>query len=200
MEHYRGLSVEQLRECCDELVIDYADSDSERMLRRSLAKYYKEKEERELQLVREREVRDREMQLELARINARNENVNGNVNGMANGNQGRENGGFKNVIAKLITPFDESKMHVAEFLKAFEKTASLHEIPKEKWALGLSSVLTGKGLMIFSSLSADDCGNYETVKAAILEKYQISSEYYRKQFRETNKTENEILENSDRDC
>src|SRR5277367_360871 len=57
-------------------------------------------------------------------------------------------------------------------------------IPKTDWVNALSGVLTGKAMDAFSKLTLTTLADYELVKAALLDRYQIGADHFRKQFRE----------------
>ena len=55
--------------------------------------------------------------------------------------------------------------------------------PKESWVLLLQSVLVGKAQDIYGYLSVEQSSNYEHVKEAILNAYELVPEAYRQKFR-----------------
>jgi len=65
---------------------------------------------------------------------------------------------------------------IESFLISFGKIASLNSFPAEKYAAILQAHLTGKALKVFTELTAEECQNYATLKAALLK-------VYRKRFR-----------------
>jgi len=85
----------------------------------------------------------------------------------------------------------KTKIPLTRIWTTSEKRLKIHGIDNTLWVRGLSSVITGKALETFSSLSMETLENYEQVKAALLERYQIGAEHYRKQFRELRKSDKE---------
>ena len=86
---------------------------------------------------------------------------------------------------KLVPKFSESD--VETFLLSFEKVAELNNFPPEKYAAILQAHLTGKALKVFTELSVEECRDYPTLKAALLQAYSVVPEIYRKRFRSLNK-------------
>ena len=56
---------------------------------------------------------------------------------------------------------------------------------REEWAAQLSLLLSGKALDTFFSLSDTQQKNYEAVKGALMRKYQLTEEEFRKEFFES---------------
>jgi len=82
---------------------------------------------------------------------------------------------------KLVPKFSESD--VETFLISFEKVAELNNFPPDKYAAILQAHLTGKALKVFTELSVEECRDYPTLKAALLQAYSVVPEVYRKRFR-----------------
>ena len=76
---------------------------------------------------------------------------------------------------------------VTSFFTAFEKIAQNFNWPKEKWSFMVQTVLEGKALRVWSSLSVMDSSNYDKVKECILKAYELVPEAYRLKFRECRK-------------
>ena len=57
--------------------------------------------------------------------------------------------------------------------------------PKESWAINLSALLTGRALDVYTRLSADQAKDYEQLKKALLERYQLNAEGFRSKLRES---------------
>ena len=72
---------------------------------------------------------------------------------------------------------------IENFLTVFEKTATLCKWSQEYWTIKLGPSLTGKAQEAYASVRAEDANNYDVVKAAILKRYSINEETYRKRFR-----------------
>ena len=63
--------------------------------------------------------------------------------------------------------------------------------PRESWAMLLQTALTGKAQKAYTTLSAEDCTNYDTVKKTILQSVELVLEAYRQKFRTQRKNENQ---------
>lgn len=68
----------------------------------------------------------------------------------------------------------------------FRKLINL-EWPKHTWPLLSQAVLSGKAQKTYAALAVDECGNYETVKEAILKAYELVPEAYKKKIGELTK-------------
>ncbi|XP_062978638.1 zinc finger and SCAN domain-containing protein 31-like [Elgaria multicarinata webbii] len=77
-------------------------------------------------------------------------------------------------------PWDDAKA----FLASFEQVASACRWPRDKWVALLLPALSGEAEQAFSGLSGLDRGDYEKVKAAILEGEAILREKQRQHFRQ----------------
>jgi len=82
---------------------------------------------------------------------------------------------------KLVPKFSEHDTET--FLISFEKIAELRNFPADKYAAVLQAHLTGKALKVFTELSVEECRDYPTLKAALLQAYSVVPEVYRKRFR-----------------
>ncbi len=72
---------------------------------------------------------------------------------------------------------------VEHFLITFERIAAACRWPKEEWAFHLIPLLTGKARAAYVHMDVEDSLDYEQLKSAILRKYDINRETYRKKFR-----------------
>lgn len=72
---------------------------------------------------------------------------------------------------------------IEHFLITFERIAIACRWPKADWAFHLIPLLTGKARGAFVHMDVDLSMNYDQVKQAILQKYDINSETYRQRFR-----------------
>ena len=63
--------------------------------------------------------------------------------------------------------------------------------PRESWAMLLQTALTGKAQKAYTTLSAEDFKNYDTVKKTILQSFELVPEAYRQKFRNQRKSENQ---------
>ncbi|XP_073479663.1 uncharacterized protein [Aquarana catesbeiana] len=141
---------------------------------REAAERRAEREERQA----EREA-DRQHKLEMARLQQQR--------------QAQNLGSLEHRDASLpVTP--AAKFSVMEkdsdidvYLLSFEKTCRQYHLPPAQWARYLTPGLRGKALDAYVELSEEQCDDYEALKAAIIQKFQLSPEVYRKRFRSLQK-------------
>ena len=81
-----------------------------------------------------------------------------------------------------MPPFDEQKDSFDSYISRFESIAGMRKWKKEEWATQLSLSLSGKALDTFFSLSDTQQKDYDTVKEALMRKYQLTEEEFRKGF------------------
>ena len=93
------------------------------------------------------------------------------------------------ITVKLV-PLNE-KDDVEAYLITFERIMAAHNISKDRWPHYLTSQLTGKAQLAFAAISPSDSGNYEKIKAAILIRYGINDEEYRRRFRSERRKDGE---------
>ncbi|XP_047208443.1 uncharacterized protein LOC124859599 [Girardinichthys multiradiatus] len=72
---------------------------------------------------------------------------------------------------------------IEHFLTSFERMAQVCRWPRDEWAIRLIPLLTGKARSAYVLMDIADSEDYEKVKAAILQKYEITAETYRRRFR-----------------
>ncbi|XP_073525034.1 uncharacterized protein [Phyllobates terribilis] len=80
-------------------------------------------------------------------------------------------------------PVMEKDGDLDTFLRGFEKACRQYQLPTDQWAKYLTPGLRGKALEVFASLPREQDGDYEAVKQALIKKYQLTPEVYRKKFR-----------------
>ncbi|XP_065889411.1 uncharacterized protein [Dysidea avara] len=79
-----------------------------------------------------------------------------------------------------LTPNDR----IEHFIATFERIATQQGWPKEVWATQLAGLLTGKAMAAYAALSTEDALDYDRVKEAVLQRYDINEESYRLRFRQ----------------
>lgn len=72
---------------------------------------------------------------------------------------------------------------IEHYLTTFERIAQACRWPRQDWALHLLPLLTGKARADYVAMDSDDALNYDDVKRAILDKFEINNEMYRQRFR-----------------
>ena len=65
----------------------------------------------------------------------------------------------------------------------FEKVANNLKWPKEHWPALVQSVLIGKGRSTYLSLSLEQSSDYDVIKKAVSQAYNLTAENYRVKFR-----------------
>ncbi|XP_060603795.1 uncharacterized protein LOC132756686 [Ruditapes philippinarum] len=84
-----------------------------------------------------------------------------------------------------IPKFDEANDNIDSFLERFERFAIRQDWERDTWAMSLSSLLSGQGLEVFTSLPIEEANKYDTLKRAILKRYQLTEEGFRVKFRQS---------------
>ena len=87
----------------------------------------------------------------------------------------------KELSVKLV-PLTE-KDDIGAYLVTFERIMEAQKVKKENWSQYLAPQLTGKAQLAFAALPTEDSGKYEAIKTAILARYDINEEAYRRRFR-----------------
>lgn len=90
-----------------------------------------------------------------------------------------------------ISFFDESTDDMGSYLERFEWIAENYNWNKADWPFHLSQYLRGKATEAYTRLSKTDRTNYDVVKEALLRRYNLTDEGYRKKFRESKPEEGE---------
>ena len=85
----------------------------------------------------------------------------------------------------FVLPFQDRE--IDKYFLHFNKVATSLEWPPDVWTLLLQSVLVGKVSEIYAALSLDQSWEYDTVKTAILNTYELVPEAYRQKFRGSTK-------------
>lgn len=80
-----------------------------------------------------------------------------------------------------------SEDDIENFISTFEWIATQQGWEKELWGPQLAGLLTGKARAAFTSLSVDDTADYDKIKYAIYQQYEVNEETHRRQFRQDQK-------------
>ena len=83
-----------------------------------------------------------------------------------------------------LPKFEEDKDDMDTYLQRFERFAKMQKWKPEEWVVSLSPLLTGKGLEVYTNMPDTDVDNYEQLKMALLKRYQLTEEGFRRRFRE----------------
>ena len=90
-----------------------------------------------------------------------------------------------------MVPFDEQKDRIDTYLATFEKIVKANNIPVEHWTVNLSGLLQGGAKEEYNRLSDRESENFETVKAALLKRYRLTADAYRRKFKQVSKLNSE---------
>ena len=182
------------------------DREREAKLREKEAELREKDREREAELrekeaeIREREAerKEREMelqamlverQLELERIKQRDPIV----LPMSSTSTG---GVVKSHPAKSprLPPFSDTKDdNIDSYLLRFERYATVNGWERSEWSLHLSALLTGKALDVYSRLDMEQASNYDVLKEALLNRYNLTEEGFNNKFRASRPEANERM-------
>ena len=139
------------------------------------------KEEKEIEL--ERLKFEREYEIEKLKVEANSER------GSASDNFSGEGRKFERYNQKLTNQKDPE-----EYFTAFEHFARREGWEKQTWVRRISQSIEGKALAAMNAIMTDtDSLDYDQLKAAILETFQLSPESYRQKFRSMTKQDNENI-------
>ena len=83
---------------------------------------------------------------------------------------------------KLPT-FDDSNDDMDAYLQRFIRYAQVQGWEKDLWGVHLSALLKGKALEVFARLPPEDALDFETLKDALLVRFELTEEGFRKKFR-----------------
>ena len=81
-----------------------------------------------------------------------------------------------NVKLVALTETDD----IEAYLVTFERIMEGQKIEKQSWSHYLAPQLTGRAQLAFAALPSGDASNYDTLKAAILTRFDINEEAYRR--------------------
>ncbi|KAL2085082.1 hypothetical protein ACEWY4_018402 [Coilia grayii] len=83
--------------------------------------------------------------------------------------------------ARMVPPFNERE--VEKYFMHFERVALILKWPVDVWTILLQTVLRGKAQSVYAALSVQQGSDYQYVKTAILNAYELVPEAYRQKFR-----------------
>ena len=129
--------------------------------------------EKEAELVRQKEAAEaakREHELELARLGQ------GNLDDRLCDREDRAK-------APKLPSFVDGKDDLDAYLQRFERFAETAKWNKIGWASKLSALLSGRALEVYSRLSEEAAKDYDKVKIALMKRYDLTEDGYRRKFR-----------------
>ncbi len=86
--------------------------------------------------------------------------------------------------SRAAIPRFEEGDDIEQYLTTFERLATAYRWPREDWAVYLVPYLSGKARSAYVAMDMNQAMDYDRVKEAILIKYEINEEEYRRRFRE----------------
>ncbi|XP_068245439.1 uncharacterized protein [Palaemon carinicauda] len=84
-----------------------------------------------------------------------------------------------------IPPFDETVDEIDLYIDRFERLAKFYKWKEEDYSMLLGTLLRGRALKIYCSLSSDIVNNFVSLKKALLKAFHINSNVYRRKFRDS---------------
>ncbi|XP_036006817.1 uncharacterized protein LOC118567000 [Fundulus heteroclitus] len=90
--------------------------------------------------------------------------------------------GSRTIIEPKFLPLSTDD-DIEHFLTTFERMAQVCRWARDEWAVRLVPLLTGKARTAYVLMDMADSEDYEKVKEAILAKYEITADTYRRRFR-----------------
>ena len=145
-------------------------------------------EERKLRLTLEHEMKAKELELE-----ARLKEVQlGGAQG-ANAADADRGGGARMSTPKMprIPEFKDGKDSIDAYIERFERIATQNGWSRDTWSVALSALLTGKALDVYARMDSQDALDFGKLKKALLDRYELNAEGFRKRLRESGPDEME---------
>ena len=82
-----------------------------------------------------------------------------------------------------IPAFNEGKDEMDSYLLRFERYASAQKWEPDTWATGLSALLQGKALDVYTLMPKEDALNYDKLKVALLKRYELTEEGFKRKYK-----------------
>ncbi|GFO02300.1 Zinc finger protein [Plakobranchus ocellatus] len=147
------------------------------------AREKKEEADRKERLELEKMKLDAEMKLLQAKIEA------GIIKNDPDGNGARLNdAGAKH---PKLPNFQDGRDDLDIWLTRFERFAESNGWSREKWSSSLCALLTGRAVDCYGRLSAEQAKDYDKVKEALMKRYDLTEDGYRRKFRTCKPAEGE---------
>ncbi|XP_052696354.1 uncharacterized protein LOC128175021 isoform X2 [Crassostrea angulata] len=83
----------------------------------------------------------------------------------------------------MIPAFEDGKDEMDSYLRTFERYAELQQWPKTSWAMSLSALLKGRALDVYALLTKEDALDYDKLKLALLQRYELTEDGFKRKFR-----------------
>ena len=85
--------------------------------------------------------------------------------------------------APKLPSFVDGKDDLDAYLQRFERFATTAKWDKAGWATKLSALLSGRALDVYSRLSEEAASDYGKMKIALMKRYDLTEDGYRRKFR-----------------
>jgi len=79
--------------------------------------------------------------------------------------------------------FDEKRDFMDSYLGRFDRFAGSLKWRREDWALYLSVLLKGRALDVYSMMPTEYANDYDQLKDALLKRYQLTADGFKRRFR-----------------
>ena len=79
------------------------------------------------------------------------------------------------------------------YIERFERFAKSQGWRDHTWAVSLTSLLTGRGLEVYTSMPPEQADDYPALKKAELKRYQLTEEGFRVKFRDSKPEQGETV-------
>ena len=155
-----------------------------------------EAEERRLQIEAEERRRRDEMELVKLRLNADLEmkrmekDTERDAASRSTSDSGLSSNSRKFVKVDLPA-LEEEKDDLDAYLIRFERTCEMYRIPTSDWAIQLARLLKGAALEVYQRMPIEELNDYESLKFALLRRFQLTENGFRKRFRYSQRMINE---------
>lgn len=154
----------------------------------------REQEEERVQRLRQREVEKKEEEIKMRRGEAEHRQAMEMVElqhqrelELAAASRDNKEGVAKEWTDRVKGPklpcFDQDKDNMDSYLARFEHYAEAHKWSRDQWSLHLSALLKGKALDVHSRLPTADSSDYDKLKAALLKRFELTEDGFRKWFK-----------------
>ena len=130
-----------------------------------------ERAQREHEFERQRQQREDEMQGKFDMVMRLVENV-------GKGKSSAPSGEAAVKVTRLAEDDD-----IEGYLTTFERQMAAYEVDQKRWAYLLAPKLAGKAQQAYMALDNTEAGDYDVIKKAILKRYGVNEESYRRKFR-----------------
>ena len=106
---------------------------------------------------------------------------------------GGPKGAESNARFPKLPYFDEKTDQMDSYLTRFESYATACKWDPARWALYLSALLKGRALEVFVRLSKDDQSDYEQIREALLNNFNLTERQFKRKFRESRPEKSETF-------